>query len=265
MSESLAQARERLRPYVEKAKGFSGWMPDVRQTRLGPPPPWDYMDRARQLMKAADAVLDLGTGGGERFGELCASHEGRAVATESWGVNARVASERFGRPGVGVIRCSSLVLPIGDEAFDLVLNRHEEMEPAEISRVLRPGGRVLTQQVWSPRNELVEFIPRRTDWGDHFHGYQAGLMQTGMHIVDAREHETRVAYETLGEYVYLLCIASWEVPDFDPLGAELNELLRMERSLTDDAGLVVHEGHYIIEAVKPASARSPGRSRPGRP
>ncbi len=254
MTEYLDEARQRLRPYVDKAQGFSGWMPDVRQTRLGPPPPWNYMERARQLMQAAGVVLDIGTGGGERFGELCASYNGRAVATESWNVNAQIAAQRLRSVGTDVIYCSSLVLPLADGTFDLVLNRHEEMEPEEVARALRPGGRVLTQQVWSPHNELVEFIPRRTDWGDHFHGYQGGFMKNGLHIVDAREHETRVAYENLGEYVYLLCIASWEVPAFDPLGTDLMALLEMEQALTDAAGrLVVHEGHYIIEAVKQQS------------
>ncbi len=49
----------------------------------------------------------------------------------------------------------------------------------------------------------------------------------------------------------MLCIAPWEVPDFDPLGADLAALLELERELTTPDGLVLTDGRYIIEARKP--------------
>ena len=38
-------------------------------------------------------------------------------------------------------------MPFEDSRFDVVLNRHELDDPAEVFRVLRPGGVFLTQQV----------------------------------------------------------------------------------------------------------------------
>jgi hypothetical protein len=75
--ESIDQARERLRPYVKRAREFTGWMPDVRTRRLGPRQPWDYRTRAKQLMASSPSVLDMGTGGGERFGRLLDGYTGR--------------------------------------------------------------------------------------------------------------------------------------------------------------------------------------------
>lgn len=132
---SWDQARERLRPYVEAARGFSGWMVNVRAKVLGGDSPWDYMDRARGLVSSASAVLDLGTGGGERFGELLREYEGRAVATEEWAVNAPIAASHLCPLGAEVVRCSSLALPFADSSFDLVLARHEALDPAEVARV----------------------------------------------------------------------------------------------------------------------------------
>ncbi len=172
--DTLDQARERLRPYVERAQGFSGWMAYVENRPLGPGHPWDYLGRARELITDTDSVLDLGTGGGERFGQLCQDHAGRAVATEEWQVNAPVAAARLRPLGVGVVRCLSVEPPFAAESFDLVLDRHEELSPAEVARILRPGGTVLTQQVFNHWKELVRFFPRMTDFGDHFHGYQGG-------------------------------------------------------------------------------------------
>ncbi len=248
---SEAEARERLRPFVARADAFSGWLPDTRKRAPGPPEPWDYLGRAAALMVSARSVLDMGTGGGERFASLCTSFTGLAFATEEWHVNAPLARRRLTPLGVEVVRARSVQLPFRHGGFDLVLNRHEELDPAEVARVLNPGGRVLTQQVWWRGNELSRFFPRRTDHGDHFGVYQRGFQAAGLEIVDAREHRGPVCYESLGEYVYMLCIAPWEVPDFDPLGADLAALLAMERALTTVDGVVLTEGSYVIEALKP--------------
>jgi SAM-dependent methyltransferase len=155
--------------------------------------------------------------------------------------------------GVDVVACSSLALPFADASFDLVLDRHEALNPAEVGRVLRGGGTVLTQQVWHLWDELNEFFPRRTDFGDHFHVYQTGFSAAGLEIVDAREHLGNVAFAGLGDLVYMLCIAPWEIPEFAPLGDDLEALLKLEVAATTENGLVLTAGNYLVEAHKPAS------------
>ena len=250
--ESREHARARLAPFVERARSFSGWLPRVQSRQLDAPPPWDYETRARELTVGASSVVDLGTGGGERYAVICNGFAGRAVATEEWSVNAVVAKDKLQPLGIGVVRCNSLRLPFDDECFDLVLDRHEELSPAEVSRVLIPDGTVLTQQVvpddWKA---LGRYFPRRTDFGDHFNLYQKGFRDAGLQIIDTRLYEYRTAYTTLGDFVYLLCIAPWTIPEFDPLGVDLDALLAFERDLTTPDGLVLTEGRYIIEAHKP--------------
>ncbi|HLG11615.1 MAG TPA: hypothetical protein VI876_07645 [Dehalococcoidia bacterium] len=251
-TETLDQARERLRPYVERARAFTGWTAYVHNRPLGSPQPWDYMRRARELMTAATSVLDMGTDGGERFGELLQGYRGRAVATEEWHVNVPIATQHLRPMSSALVWCQSLHLPFVDGAFDLVLNRHEELDPRDVTRVLLPGGRLLTEQVWRHWRELGRFIPRTTEFGDHFHTYQDGLRANGLRIADAREHEVPAAYDSLGDFVFMLCITPWTIPDFEPLGADLDALLRLERELTTPDGLVLSDGAYIIEALKPA-------------
>jgi SAM-dependent methyltransferase len=252
--ETLNAVRERLRPYVERSRGFSGWTPGVQQRRLGAPRPWNYMERAKVLVSASRSVLDLGTGGGERFADICAGYDGRAIATEEWVVNAPVAAERLGRLGVPVVRCAEAALPFRDERFDVVLNRHDELSPSEIARILKPGGIVLTEQVWRMWHEINAFFPRRADYGNHFHAYQDGFAAAGLELLDAREDVVPAAFESIGDLVYMLCIlAPYDVPDFDPLGADLETLLALESAFTTPDGLVLTDGRYIIEARKPAS------------
>jgi hypothetical protein len=55
-----------LQPFIERARGFSGWNFDGLDVRdLEPPPPWDYVAIARNYAERARRVLDIGTGGGE--------------------------------------------------------------------------------------------------------------------------------------------------------------------------------------------------------
>jgi SAM-dependent methyltransferase len=242
----------RLRPWVERARSFSGWsFNDVDPERLGPDRPWSYKTRARELLSHSRSVVDLGTGGGERFADVLEAFQGRAVATEEWDVNAPIAAARLGPLSVGVVRCSSLVLPVADSSFDLVLDRHEALEPAEIGRVLRTSGTVLTQQVQDHNwHELRQFFPRMTIFDPHFRLYQEGFRAAGLTVNDARTHDAPVAYRGLGELVYMLCVTPLTIPGFDSLGADLEALLALELALTTSDGIVVTESRYIIEARK---------------
>ncbi len=56
-----------LRSYVDKAQRMRGWSFDTQTVGLRPAMPWDYDERARELMLGAKVVLDMGTGEGERF------------------------------------------------------------------------------------------------------------------------------------------------------------------------------------------------------
>src|SRR5438874_6019280 len=107
-ADAIQSAREQLRPYVERAKSFSGWMAYVENRKLGPDHPWDYMARAREVLNSSTSVLDLGTGGGERFGDLLEGFSGRAVATEEWEVNAPIAARRLRPLGAALVWCNSL-------------------------------------------------------------------------------------------------------------------------------------------------------------
>jgi SAM-dependent methyltransferase len=239
-----------LQPYIQRAKGFSGWsLHDVDVRPLEPGPPWDYEAIARDQVSRARAVLDQGTGGGEVLSRVIDGLSARVVATEPWVVNAPVARRRLAPLGVRVVRCSSLHLPFGDAGFDLVLDRHEELDPAEVARVLRPGGWVVTQQVghddWA---ELWRFFPDRHEFGDHFRAYSDGFRAAGM-AVAATKHYRKVAFRTLGAVVFMLLLTPWWVPGFDPQ-REIDALLALEDALRSDEGIVLTESRYLITAEK---------------
>ena len=193
----------------------------------------------------------MGTGGGERFSRIWWGHDGLAVATEEWLPNVPVASARLSAIGAPVVHTSSLHLPFGAGAFDLVLDRHEELDPAEVARILAPVGRFLTQQVGSDNwRELWDYFPRMTDFGPLFEPYSKGLRESGLDIVYTDTHERQTAFSGLGDIVYLLTAAPWTIPGFD-VERDLDALLALERGLTREPGIVLTETRYIIEAHKP--------------
>jgi SAM-dependent methyltransferase len=237
---------------VAAAARMQGWTFEYEPVPLGLPIPWDYAGRARQLAAAAGRLVDLGTGGGEVLERILAGFTGRAFATEAWGPNVPVAARRLRPLGVAIVQTFNLGLPFATDSFDLLLDRHEELWPADVARVLRPGGRVLTQQLGADTHaELREFFPRMTVFEPHDETYPSGFAAAGLELLDVRRHKRRVAYRQLGHLVYFLAIAPWYVPGFN-LESDLEALLEAEKHLGGPEGITLSDPRYLVEARKPA-------------
>lgn len=107
----------------DEQQPFSGWdfsHLDSRMTEDNPP--WDYALRAAELMKQSTSMVDLGTGGGERFLSLKEYWPQKVAVTEYYPPNFKLAVERLAPLGVRVVNCDYNT-PFTDEEFDLVLNR----------------------------------------------------------------------------------------------------------------------------------------------
>ena len=246
-------ALARLQPYIERARSFSGWdFPGMTVPRpLEPGPPWDYAELVREYAKGTHSVLDVGTGGGEFLESVRHHLPVRTVATEEWHVNAPIAYR----------------LPFQDETFGLVFDKHEELDPWEVARVLWPGGRVLTQQV-GPNNwtELQRYFgqatagnrgdSRLTDFGDIRGDYASGFAEAGLAVSRNEQHDYRVAYEGLGLLVFMLLITPWTNPDFD-VEEDIDRLLELEADCSTEEGLVLTWSRFLLIAEKPVKRVSP--------
>jgi SAM-dependent methyltransferase len=246
-----AERLAELRPYADRARTFSGWDHSmVRVKALDGGLPWDYEALARVRASEAGRVIDLGTGGGERYAAIAQGLGGTFIASEAWGVNARIAYERLRGQGIATVWAESERPPFADGAFDLVLSRHEAIVPMEVDRILAPGGRFITQQVM-PNHwpELRAHFPRQAIFEPHDETYPAAFRALG-YRVSMHTHECEVAFETLGDLVFMLITAPWEIPGFD-IEADIDALLAVERDCLAPAGIVLSEGRYLLEACKP--------------
>ena len=163
---------------------------------------------------------------------------------------------------VDLVWCRSLHLPFHDETFDLVFDRHEELEPEEIARVLRPGGTVVTQQV--AKNNWIELEryfgaatagncgeSRIEDFGDIRGDYASGFEAAGLNVTRNEEHDYKVAYAELGVLVFMLLLTPWTIPDFD-VERDIDLLLALEADCSTDDGLVMTFSRFLLVAEKPA-------------
>jgi SAM-dependent methyltransferase len=235
------------------AREFTGWdLSTIGMHELGGPLPWDYEAEARELLLDARRAVDLGTGGGEVLLRIARDCSTQVIATEQWGPNARLADSRLRARGIPLVWCEaeSARMPFADAAFDLVLDRHEALEPTEVARILAPGGTVLTQQVTSrTMPELGRYIARANNFPDHDATYAESFRRLGF-AVTFRRHDYRVAFSDLAALVRFLVIAPWTVPEFD-LRRDLEALRAIERDLTTLDGIAFNDGRYILRAAKP--------------
>jgi len=116
---------------------------------------WDYEERARKRVQTTAALLDLGTGGGERLSQL-GPFPALAIATEAYGPNVPIATQCLQPLGVTVVQThpgihgsrgpqpdgsfSERRLPFPDDSFELVLAHSSVFCPAEVFRVLALEG-----------------------------------------------------------------------------------------------------------------------------
>jgi SAM-dependent methyltransferase/GNAT superfamily N-acetyltransferase len=236
------------------SREFSGWDFSFMDGHWREDPPsWDYRALALDRLRRATSLLDMGTGGGELLASL-APLPPHTFATEGYEPNLPLARRRLEPLGVRVeppLRSGRLPFP--DGRFDLVINRHEAYLPAEVRRVLRPGGRFLTQQVGGQDNirlnKLLGAAGRREyhDW-DLIRAVRE-LEEAGLRVVDAREEFPETVFADVGAIVYYLKAIPWQIDGFS-VDAYRAPLAELHRAIQANGELVVTSHRFLIEAER---------------
>jgi SAM-dependent methyltransferase len=239
----------------EERQPFNGWDFSYLDGRMfEEKPPWSYLARAAELMQRSSAVLDMGTGGGERLLELREEWPPKVVVTGDYPPNLKLAEERLGPLGVKVMGVSLTrdgMMPFESGEFDLVLNRHSELNCAEVARVLAPGGIFLTQQVhglWA--QDLLAEFGAAPKWPDAtLEYYVPRLEAAGLDIEKVEEWQGQLIFHDVGAVVYYLKVVPWLVPGFS-VETHTKNLMRLQGRLQGQGPLVFEARKYLIEAGK---------------
>jgi SAM-dependent methyltransferase len=240
----------------EEQAPFSGWdFSHLDGRMLEEQPPWSYSTRAAELMRRSSAMVDLGTGGGERLLKLKEHWPAKVVATEEYPPNFRLATQRLAPLGVKVVEVrltDTDPMPFGDGEFALVLDRHSAFNPREVARMLTPGGAFFTQQVhgrWA--EDLLAVFGAKPQWPDaSLAKYVPQLQAAGLEIVERRDWSGQLVFTEVGAIVYYLRAVPWLVPGFS-VATHQQALLALQRQLESGQPLSFTARKYLLEARKP--------------
>lgn len=213
--------------------------------------PWSYGSAVLEALCSADSLLDLGTGGGETL-FFFAPLPRYTVATECYPPNVPVARGRLAPLGVTVLQLENNDhLPFVDGQFDLVTSRHESFRAAEVYRVLRPGGRFITQQVGN-RNDLEtnallgKPAEVRSDEGD-LAADVAALREAGFQVERQQEAFPRMRVFDVGALVYWLLAIPWISPGFS-VEKDRQTLYDIHRRIQAEGYIELTNHRYLIVA-----------------
>lgn len=180
--------------------------------------PWDYREAVEAYRRPELRLLDLDTGGGEFL--LSLGHPAQNTsATENYPPNAALCRQVLTPRGIDFRPADAAgPLPFPDGQFDLVLNRHGRFDPAELARVLKPGGVFVTQQVGAENDrELAELLlpgrelpfPQQT-----LDRAAKRLAENGFELLQGQEAFGPIRFYDVGALVWFARVLPWEFPGF---------------------------------------------------
>jgi SAM-dependent methyltransferase len=221
-------------------------------------PPWGYARMLGTRMSALAgipgvAALDLQTGGGEVLATIPAGPP-RLVATESWPPNIEVARRNLARLGAEVVPVEDELsdLPFRDGSFDLAVSRHPVAVPwDEVSRVLKPGGGYLSQEVGDGSvRELTESVMRPPPGDGPTRDPKRAARaaeRAGLTVTDLREFRGRMEFFDVAAVVVFLRKVIWIVPDFTVDGYR-DRLRELHERIKAHGPFVATTSRFLIEA-----------------
>ena len=214
---------------------------------------WDYRQEVLLHLEEGMRVLDLDTGGGEFLLSLEHPHA-LLAATENYPPNVQLCRDTLLPLGVDFrAAAADGKLPFEDAHFDLVINRHGDFDPVEIFRVLKKGGRFITQQVGAQNDrELVQLLLGNTPLpfpGQTLAQVKMRFEQAGFVIEKAMEAFRPMTFLDVGALVWFARIIEWEFPGFS-VDQCLPALENAQRMINADGKITTHTHRFLLIAQK---------------
>ena len=217
------------------------------------PLPWDYRQTIDKYRTPTMHILDYDTGGGEFLLSLNHPYHNTA-ATEGYAPNVALCRQTLPPLGIDFRPCNDPAhVPFPDGSFDLILNRHGDLHPGELYRLLKKGGILITQQVGADNDrDLVEMVLPHTPKpfpNATLKKQKQAFQAAGFQILEADEAFRPITFYDVGAFVWFARIIQWEFPGFS-VDQCTDALLQMQRKI-DTAGSIDGTIHrFLLVAQK---------------
>ena len=215
--------------------------------------PWDYRSTVLRHLKPDTRLLDIDTGGGEFL--LGLGHPCQLLAaTEAYPPNVQLCKDTLLPLGVDFRQADgSGALPWPDGSFDLVINRHGDFNPAEIFRVLKPGGVFVTQQVGAENDrELVDLLlgPTEKPFCEQYLSIiRQKHIDAGFEILEGDECFRPIRFYDVGALVWFARIIEWEFPGFS-VATHIDRLFHAQQILDENGSIDGRIHRFMLVAKK---------------
>ena len=215
--------------------------------------PWDYKAIVRHYLTADAELLDYDTGGGEFLLSLRHPYDKTSV-TEGYPPNVELCRETLVPLGIHFQECNNPSdIPFVDESFDMIINRHGDFDPSELYRLLKSGGRFVTQQVGGENDrDLVDMVlPGTENPFPHLNlkEQRKEFESAGFQILRAEEAFRPITFYDVGAFVWFAKVIVWEFPGFT-VDRCFENLLKMHRIIERDGKVTGTAHRYLIVAEK---------------
>lgn len=203
----------------EERESFKGWdFSHLNGRWCDEELPWDYKEIIMKYLMPKQKLLDMGTGGGEFLLTLEHPYKNTSI-TEAWEPNVKLCQNTLEPLGICVKQVlDDEKLPFIDNAFDIIINRHESYDVSEVKRILKKDGLFITQQVGGKNNELLsralipDFKPLYPDLLLRIETEK--FITAGFSIFLQKEYFPYLRFYDVGAIVFYAKIMEWEFPVF---------------------------------------------------
>lgn len=216
---------------------------------------WDYKEIILQYLKPQMKLLDIDTGGGEFLLSLNHPYK-NTYATENYEPNVELCKKTLLPLGISFVHAdASKSFPFADNYFDIIINRHGTVNVKEISRLLKPDGLFITQQVGAENDrDLVELLydnnslPPLPFPHQYLQTVQGDFESCGFKTLQSKEEFPLITFLNVASLVWFARIIQWEFPGFS---VENNkEKLFALQNIIEEEGKIVGRTHRFLLVTK---------------
>ena len=244
-----------LRQIYESIGKREGWdFSKINFTREAVP--WKYSDIVQNYLRPTSYVIDIGTGGGERFIEFSSFFKkGVGIDFDSDMIEkAKENKHAYLEDKISFLIMSTEKLEFPKNTFDIVLNRHSPLYPKEIIKVLKPAGFFITEQVGPKNTENICNIFGCGVGGEYEIDPEQNIdkiinffKNNGCKIIDYKEYNVKYWFSDIESLIFWL--KGIPIPEDFNIEKYWREVNLIINNYTKSEGIETNE-HRILTIIK---------------
>jgi len=217
---------------------------------------WDYGSEVTRACTGTEALLDIGTGGGEQLLKI-AGFVRQAVGIDNSAAmieTARSNGRKANQPDVAFLEMDAEALDFPDRSFQIVICRQAPFEAKEVARVLADDGVFITQQVGGrDKINLIEAFGRGQSSGASINclqdQYITELNEAGFTDIRSSRYDATEYYRSAEDLIFLLKHAPI-IPDFGQAEGDFEVLRQFIEDNRTEQGIRTNAHRFLIVARK---------------